>query len=241
MTECHTQAIEFSPLRRHQVVADFDGGRLTSDAGLLLLREADRQIGLTKAISGCLHDPRDPLYVVHEQQTMLAQRILAIAAGYEDLNDHQALRDDPALQTATGKVPEPEEPLASPSTLCRLEQRVTRQSLVDMSKLFVEIFLKSFDTPPEEVILDVDATDDPSRLMASRRNTARPAGRTVLPRLLSALLFPAAVRLLRRASAVRAVAVRQHRPGQTLPRDHQTVGRSHSPGVARSEDHRAWR
>jgi Transposase DDE domain group 1 len=161
VTECSTEAITFSRLPRRQVVADFNGGRLTSDAGLLLLREVDRQIGLTKAISDCLHDPRDPRYVVHEQQAMLAQRIFAVAAGYEDLNDHQTLRDDPALQTAAGKVPEPEEPLASPSTLCRLEQRVTRRALADMSKLFVELFLKSFEQPPEEIILDVDATDDP--------------------------------------------------------------------------------
>ncbi len=161
MTECNTQAIEFSRLPGRQVVADFQGGRLTSDAGLLLLREVDRRLGLVEAISGCLHDPRDPRYVVHEQQAMLAQRIFAVAAGYEDLNDHQTLRDDPALQTAAGKVPELDEPLASPSTLCRLEQRVTRRALVDMSKLFVELFLKSFEQPPEEIILDIDATDDP--------------------------------------------------------------------------------
>lgn len=161
MTECSTEAIEFSWLPRRQVVADVNGGRLTSDAGLLLLREVDRRLGLTEAISGCLRDPRNPIYVVHEQRAMLAQRILAIAAGYEDLNDHQTLRDDPALQTAAGKLSEVEEPLASPSTLCRLEHRVTREALVEMSKLFVEIFLKSFAKPPQEIILDLDATDDP--------------------------------------------------------------------------------
>jgi hypothetical protein len=161
VTECNTEAIDFSRLPRRQVVADFNGGRLTSDAGLLLLREVDRQVGLTEAISACLHDPRNPLYVVHEQQQMLAQRIFGIAAGYEDLNDHQTLRDDPALQTAAGKLPDPDAPLASPSTLCRLEQRVDRRALFDMSKLFVELFLKSFDTPPQEIILDLDATDDP--------------------------------------------------------------------------------
>jgi len=161
VTECNTQAITFSRLPRRELIADFDGGRLTSDAGMLLLREVDRRLGVSEAISACLPDPRDPVYLVHEQQRMIVQRLFAVAAGYEDLNDHQTLRDDPALQTATGKVPDSEEPLASPSTLCRLEQRVTRESLVEMSKLFVEVFLKSFDKPPKEIILDLDATDDP--------------------------------------------------------------------------------
>ena len=161
MTECSRETITFSRLPQRRVVADFGGGRLTSDAGLLLLREVDRRLGLSAAIDACLPDPRDPRYVLHEQQQMLAQRLFAVAAGYEDLNDHQTLRDDPALQTATGKLPDPETPLASPSTLCRLEQRVTRQSLTEMSKLFVEIFLRSFEAPPAEIILDVDATDDP--------------------------------------------------------------------------------
>lgn len=159
MTECNREAITFSRLPRRELVADFDGGRLTSDAGLLLLREVDRRLGLSEAISACLPDPRDPVYVVHQQRDMLAQRLLAIAAGYEDLNDHDTLRDDPALQTAAGKLPDAEEPLASPSTLCRLEQRVDRRSLVEMSKIFVEVFLKSFDKPPEQIILDVDATE----------------------------------------------------------------------------------
>lgn len=161
MTECSTEAMVFSRLPRRQVVADFNGGRLTSDAGLLLLREVDRRLGLIDAISRCLPDPRDPRFVIHEQPQMLAQRIFGLAAGYEDLNDHQTLRDDPSLQTAAGKLPEADAPLASPPTLCRLEHRVTRRALVGMSKIFVEVFLKSFQTPPEEIILDLDATDDP--------------------------------------------------------------------------------
>ncbi len=88
--ECHTQAIKFSPLRRRQVLADFQGGRLTSDAGLLLLREVGRQIGLTEAISDCLQDPRDPRFVMHEQQARLAQRIFAVAAGYENVSGHRS-------------------------------------------------------------------------------------------------------------------------------------------------------
>lgn len=160
MTECSRDAIPFSRLRGRQLVADFDGGRLTSDAGALLLREVDRRLGLMDAIDACLPDPRDPRFTQHEQREMLAQRIFGLALGYEDVNDHQTLRDDPALQTAAGKLPDGDSPLASPSTLCRLENRVTRQSLVKMSRLFVEIFLQSFESPPEEIVLDFDATDD---------------------------------------------------------------------------------
>jgi hypothetical protein len=160
MTECNTNSIHFSAVNRRQVVADFDGGRLTTDAGVLLLREVDERIGLIDAINECIPDPRDPRYTEHEQREMLAQRIFSIALGYEDLNDQQTLRDDPALQVASGKAALEEFPLASPSTLCRLENRVTRKALVEMSKLFVERFLAAHDTPPERIVLDFDATDD---------------------------------------------------------------------------------
>ena len=160
MTECNTDGIRFSGAKRRQVIADFAGGRLTTDAGVLLLREVDRRIGLVDAINDCLPDPRHPLYITHEQREMLAQRIFSIALGYEDLNDQQTLRDDPALQVAAGKAAEEEFPLASPSTLCRLENRVDRKALVEMSKLFVERFLAAYAKPPEEIVLDFDATDD---------------------------------------------------------------------------------
>ncbi len=161
MTECNSTAITFSPVGRRQVVADFDGGRITSDAGLLLLREVDRRLGLVDAVNECIPDPRDPLLTVHEQREMIAQRIFSIALGYEDLNDQQTMRDDPVLQLAAGKSPDPELPLASPSTLCRLENRIDRSALVKMSALFVEQFLKAHPDPPDEIVLDFDATDDP--------------------------------------------------------------------------------
>ena len=97
MTESNTKTIQFSRVNRWQVAADFNGGRLTTDAGVLLLREGDRGIGLIDAINDCLPDPRHPLYITHQQREMLAQRIFSIALGYEDLNDQQTLRADPAL------------------------------------------------------------------------------------------------------------------------------------------------
>lgn len=161
MTECKSKSLYFTRARRRQVVADFDGGRLTTDAGILLLREVDREIGLIDAINECIPDPRDPRFTIHEQREMLAQRIFSIALGYEDLNDQQTLRDDPALQVAVDKAPDPDDPLASPSTLCRLENRVSRKALVRLSQVLIEQFLAAHPTPPDEIILDFDATDDP--------------------------------------------------------------------------------
>jgi hypothetical protein len=151
----------FSSLGRQQVQADFAGGTLTSDAGGLLLREVDRRTGLLEALAGCLTDPRDPSRITHELRTMLAQRIYGLALGYEDLNDHTTLRGDPLFAVLADQRPDPAQPLASAPTLCRLENRVTRASLARMAGVLVEQFIASFDTPPEELILDFDATDDP--------------------------------------------------------------------------------
>jgi hypothetical protein len=142
------------------LLADFEGGRLTSDGGVLLLRAVDQRIGLIDAINECIPDPRNPIYTQHTQRTMLAQRIMGIALGYEDLNDHQTLRDDPALMTATGTDVNRPYPLSSPSTLCRLENRVTRKAMFEMSGVLVDPFLNAYQDPPEEIVLDFDATDD---------------------------------------------------------------------------------
>ena len=169
MTECSTDVMEFTGHERRKVVADFNGGRLTSDAGILLLREVDRRLGFIDAINECLPDPREPLLIVHQQRSMLAQRIFSITLGYEDLNDQQTMRADPALQTAVGCEPEEESPLASPPTLCRLENRVNRKALVRMSKVLVDTFLASHQKPPKEITLDFDATDDPVHGNQERR------------------------------------------------------------------------
>jgi Transposase DDE domain group 1 len=161
MTDCNRQPLTFSSLGPKSVVADFLGGRLTSDAGALLLREAGEATGLFRALDQVIPDPRDPALIVHDQRTLIAQRIIAIALGYEDLNDHQALRTDPALQLAAGTVPDEETPLASPATLCRLENRIDRRTLVRIAAALVDQFLASHAEPPGHLILDFDATDDP--------------------------------------------------------------------------------
>jgi hypothetical protein len=161
MTHCNQDPLEFSRRGPKAVVADFQGGRLTTDAGALLLGELADRSGLLDALSAAIPDPRHPLFITHDQRTMIAQRVLAIALGYEDLNDHQALRADPALQVAAGQAPDPERALSSPPTLCRLENRVDRAALVKVAEVLVDQFIASQPTPPEHLILDFDATDDP--------------------------------------------------------------------------------
>lgn len=165
MTECNKTSLPFASLDRRNLVADFSGGVITSDAGALLLREADQQLQLIDALDRALPDPRRPELVTHPQRALLAQRIFALACGYEDLNDHQRLRDDPLWQAVTEHPGSDDAPqLASPPTLCRLENRVSRKTLFDLAAVLVEQFIKAFrlsnPAPPEELILDFDATDD---------------------------------------------------------------------------------
>ena len=165
MTECNAVAVEFSSLGRKKMIADFAGGDLTSDGGLPLLREVDRRIGLIDALDDAIADPRCPFLIEHDQRTLLAQRIFALAAGYEDLSDHQTLRNDTLLTALTDrrlKVGQAQtDPLGSPPTLCRLENHITRRDLVGIAKVLVEQFIASHETPPAELVLDFDATDDP--------------------------------------------------------------------------------
>ncbi len=155
MTNCTPTLLDFSPLNSKKIQASFTGGAVTSDGGLLLLREVDKRTGLTKKLSKVLNDCRHRGYIEHSAHHLLKQRVYAIAAGYEDVNDHDALRNEPGFQIAVGR----EAPLASSSTLCRFENAVDRQSLVEMSKVMVEHFIASHRSPPEELILDFDPTD----------------------------------------------------------------------------------
>jgi len=160
MTECNRKPLIFSNLSRKKILADFNGGHLTSDGGALLLREVNRRTGLIDAQAECITDPRDPARIRHDVSTMLAQRIFGIALGYEDGNDHQTLRNDPIMQILSEIAPDPDDPFASPPTRCRFENWVNRMSLARMSKVFVDQFVASYSKPPQEIILDFDATDD---------------------------------------------------------------------------------
>jgi hypothetical protein len=161
MTECNRLPLSFSTLGSRKVEADFSAGSVTTDAGALLLREADRHLGLLDALDRALPDPRNPELITHPQRALLAQRVYGIACGYEDLNDHQHLREDPLWQALAEYAPGPEQPLASPPTLCRLENRAHRRALFEMAKVLVEQFITSHVEPPECLVLDFDCTDSP--------------------------------------------------------------------------------
>ena len=167
MTDRTRNKTPLKRLRNQAVEVTFDGGTLTSDAGLLLLREVDQRLKLIERIARVVPDPRDPRYIIHTQAEMLTSRIFGIAAGYEDGNDHLQLRHDPAFQVAAGRTPaemnyDDNDPLASPSTLSRLENRVHAKTVFQLHEILVDTFLNSFEVPPEEIILDLDATDDPT-------------------------------------------------------------------------------
>jgi len=149
--------IDCGRLGRRVVEGRFDGGSMTSDAGVMLLSATDRRLGLIEAAARCIADPRNPLLITHAVRDMLRQRVYALAQGWEDLNDHKALRCDVAMQTAVGVDRE----VASAPTLCRLENWANRATAVRLHAVLVEQFIASFKAPPEELVLDFDATDNP--------------------------------------------------------------------------------
>ena len=166
MTECTQSRLPFANHGSREVVAEFSGGRMTSDSGALLLRETDQRMNLLPRFSQCFLDGRNPALVQHPVEQMLAQRIYSLALGYEDLNDHEQLRQDPLLKLLAGK-PDLNEPLAGKSTLNRMElgdglpnryKKITfwRDAIDD---LLVEVFLEAHTTAPEQIVLDIDATD----------------------------------------------------------------------------------
>lgn len=156
MTKCTKEKLTLPSCRGRIVEAQFVEKEVTSDGGVLLLREIDRKINLTNELEKIIPDPREPAKIKHSLISMLKQRIYGIALGYEDLNDHSTLRNDPAIQTAVDRI----SPLASSPTLCRMENRSNRKMIFYSNKLMTEKFIESFDSPPSEIILDFDATED---------------------------------------------------------------------------------
>ena len=149
--------IEFGRLGRRVVEGRFDGGSMTSDAGVMLLAETDRKLGLLDTAAQCIADPRNPLLVTHAVRDMLRQRVYGLALGWEDLNDHSALRCDVAMQTAVGVDRE----VASAPTLCRLERWADQATARRLHEVLLDQFIASFKRAPEELVLDFDATDNP--------------------------------------------------------------------------------
>lgn len=180
-TECNSSQIEFEGVGKRKLVASFDAEHITSDGGLVLLERVDRRVGLMHRFANCFVDHRDPELIEHELEQLLRQRVFGISCGYEDLNDHAALRDDPLMAAVVGKADplgrdrrekkDQGHPLASPSTLNRLELTPAdatadsryRKIVYDPEKvadLFVELFLDAHPKRPKEIVLDLDSTDD---------------------------------------------------------------------------------
>jgi hypothetical protein len=171
-TECSTEQFEFAPVEGHKVVASFDGGTITSDAGALLLGRTDRVLRLIDRFAGCFVDHRRPASIEHSVATLVGQRIFGLALGYEDLNDHETLRHDPVMAVLAGKLESRRADcaaVAGKSTLNRLELSKPEPSRYHkisydaeaVDKLFVDLFLEAHRTAPRQITLDLDATDDP--------------------------------------------------------------------------------
>jgi hypothetical protein len=150
----------FPAVHRKKVTAAFDGGRLTSDGGVLLLAQAERELGICRQLAACIADPRDPDRVVHQLDDILRARVLAIACGYEDADDLDALRDDPGFRLALGKLPGSGAGLASQPTISRWENAPTTRELARMLAAMVGIYCASYPQPPQAVTLDIDDTCD---------------------------------------------------------------------------------
>ena len=181
MTECKTERVQFHALGSREVCGQFDGGDISSDAGGLLLREVEKRTGILKQFAGCFQDYRDPRFVEHRIEPLVAQRVYGLCLGYEDLNDHDQLRSDPVLAVMVdetdpkGRTRKQErdrgKALAGKSTLNRLElstegaashpYKKTGRDEAAMDRLMVDVFLQAHRRAPRQIILDLDATDDP--------------------------------------------------------------------------------
>src|SRR5215813_5404110 len=180
-TECTNEKLVFQGCGRREVVAEFNGGTITSDGGALLLKEVEAKRKIIKQFAGCFTDYRDPDKIEHSVEELVAQRVYGLALGYEDLNDHDLLRRDPLLAAAVGKTdPEGHERrresdrgngLAGKSTLNRLELRSDdlakngryKKIAIDEKKVedfFIEVFVQRQEEAPKLFVLDVDPTDD---------------------------------------------------------------------------------
>lgn len=172
-TQCNAEQLEFSCVERRRVMAAFDGGRVSSDAGALLLQRTDQAIGLIDRLAQCFLDRRDPDRIEHSVRTLIGQRVFGMALGYEDLNDHEQLRHDPVFGALLGKLSAKRArcaALGGKSTLNRLElhpaagtdryHKIVPQGEA-IERLWTELFLEAYREVPEEIVLDLDATDDP--------------------------------------------------------------------------------
>jgi hypothetical protein len=162
MEENTQLALEFPSVKGKQVIADFDGGVVTSDAGLVFLRETERSVRIIDRLTKSITDSRRQSHTRHKMRELLTQRVMQIACGYEDADDSDTLRRDPALKIACGRAPISGEDLGSQPTMSRLENSVSRTTLYRIAQSFVDGFIASYKRAPKKIILDIDDTDDPT-------------------------------------------------------------------------------
>ncbi len=158
MTQNTTQTMIFKDFFGKKILVDFNAGQVSSDGGLLLLRQTETRLKLIDRVSAVLHDRRNPAYIKHGLKQLLSQRVYQIAAGSEDANDCTTLKEDPILKIAC----ESNGPLASQPTMCRFENAPGRATLYRMAHVLVDVFIDSYQRPPASIIWDIDDTDDPT-------------------------------------------------------------------------------
>ena len=160
MKDCTKQLLLFKGISNKTIEADFNGGEVSSDTGVLFLREVENLIGLISKMTDSLKDRRHPGYVKHQLLELFKQRVFQIACGYEDGNDSDELRKDPILKIACERLPDDKTALASQPTISRFENCLSRTDLYRIAEVFVDVFIQSYSEPPEGIILDIDDTDD---------------------------------------------------------------------------------
>jgi len=151
--------LELPAIENKKIFIDFDGGHISSDAGLLMLKEVEKNVGIIKALGCALDDKRDVRYIDHTYSEIFSQRIYQIASGYEDCNDCTSLRDDPILKMCSERLPLSGKPLASQPTMSRFENTPSRSDLYKMAVAFVDSFVASYSEEPKSIVLDFDDTD----------------------------------------------------------------------------------
>lgn len=160
MTKFNKQLLLFKDISGKKLEADFDGGEVSSDAGVLFLRETEAKHGIIRRMTNVLRDRRHQSYISHDQFELFSQRVFQIASGYEDGNDSNDLRKDPIIKIACAKLPDSEEDLGSQPTMCRFENAPSRTDLYRLGETLVDLFIDSYKRAPEGIVLDFDDTED---------------------------------------------------------------------------------
>ncbi len=158
MSKNTNQMMLFKEISGKKIEVDFNGGEVSSNAGLLFLRETESQVGVINKVAAAIHDKRHPGYIKHQIVQLLTQRVFQIACGYEDANDSNTLKHDPIMKIACEK----DDVLASQPTMCRFENAPTRTTLYRIGQTLIDVFINSYNKPPQSIVLDIDDTDDPT-------------------------------------------------------------------------------